>query len=152
MAARLKGDLAGDGAATADLVIEAIIENPEAKRELYAQVEPRMKPDALLTTNTSSIPLTELREHIQRPAQFAGLHYFNPVALMPLVEIIRHDAMAPETEQRLAGVLQGDRQAAGAGRRHAGLPGQPRAVPVHAGSGRPRSPKAFPARRSTRRR
>jgi 3-hydroxyacyl-CoA dehydrogenase/enoyl-CoA hydratase/3-hydroxybutyryl-CoA epimerase len=102
VAARLKGDLAGDGAADADLVIEAIIERAEAKRELYAQLEPRMKPDALLTTNTSSIPLTDLRGHIQRPAQFAGLHYFNPVALMPLVEIIHHDAMAPETQQRLA--------------------------------------------------
>lgn len=102
VAARLQGDLAGDGVAGADLVIEAIIENPEAKRELYQTIEPRLKADALLTTNTSSIPLTELREHIQRPAQFAGLHYFNPVALMPLVEIIRHDAMAPETEKRLA--------------------------------------------------
>ncbi len=102
VAARLKGDLAGEGASTADLVIEAIIENPEAKLELYAQVEPQLKPDALLTTNTSSIPLTELRGLIARPAQFAGLHYFNPVAMMPLVEIIRHDAMAPETEQRLA--------------------------------------------------
>jgi len=102
VAAHLKGDLAGDGAATADLVIEAIIEQPAAKRELYAQVEPRMQPGALLTTNTSSIPLNELRDHIQRPAQFAGLHYFNPVALMPLVEIVQHDAMAPETQQRLA--------------------------------------------------
>jgi 3-hydroxyacyl-CoA dehydrogenase/enoyl-CoA hydratase/3-hydroxybutyryl-CoA epimerase len=102
VAARLKGDLAGDGAAQADLVIEAIIEQPQAKRELYGQVEPRMKPGALLTSNTSSIPLTELIEHIQRPAQFAGLHYFNPVALMPLVEIVRHDAMSQETEQRLA--------------------------------------------------
>jgi 3-hydroxyacyl-CoA dehydrogenase / enoyl-CoA hydratase / 3-hydroxybutyryl-CoA epimerase len=102
VAARLRGDLHGDGVAGADLVIEAIIEKPEAKRELYAAVEPRMKAGALLTTNTSSIPLTELREHIARPAQFAGLHYFNPVALMPLVEIIRHDAMAPETARRLA--------------------------------------------------
>ena len=102
VAARLKGDLAGDGASTADLVIEAIIEQPEAKRALYAEVEPRMKDGALLTTNTSSIPLTELRAHIRRPAQFAGLHYFNPVALMPLVEIVLHDAMAPETQQRLA--------------------------------------------------
>src|SRR5690606_39115314 len=102
VAARLRGDLAGDGAADADLVIEAIIEQAEAKRELYAAVEPRMKPGALLTTNTSSIPLTDLRGHIQRPAQFAGLHYFNPVALMPLVEIIHHDAMAAETGQRLA--------------------------------------------------
>ncbi len=102
VAARLKADLAGDGVAAADLVIEAIIENPEAKRELYQSLEPRMKADALLTTNTSSIPLTELSGHIQRPAQFAGLHYFNPVAQMPLVEIIHHDGMAKETEQRLA--------------------------------------------------
>ena len=102
VAARLQGDLAGNGVADADLVIEAIIENPEAKRDLYAGIEPRLKPDALLTTNTSSIPLVELREHIARPAQFAGLHYFNPVALMPLVEIIHHDTMAPETQQRLA--------------------------------------------------
>jgi 3-hydroxyacyl-CoA dehydrogenase/enoyl-CoA hydratase/3-hydroxybutyryl-CoA epimerase len=102
VSARLKSDLAGDGAADADLVIEAIIEQPEAKRELYATVEPRMKDDALLVTNTSSIPLDELREHIARPARFAGLHYFNPVALMPLVEIIHHAAMAPETQERLA--------------------------------------------------
>lgn len=102
VAARLKGDLAGDGVAAADLVIEAIIENPEAKRALYETIEPRLQADALLTTNTSSIPLVELREHIDRPAQFAGLHYFNPVAQMPLVEIIRHDAMSPETERRLA--------------------------------------------------
>ncbi|MFT4198381.1 MAG: 3-hydroxyacyl-CoA dehydrogenase NAD-binding domain-containing protein [Pseudoxanthomonas sp.] len=100
--ARLKSDLAGDGAAQADLVIEAIIEDPQAKRELYQSLEPRLKADALLTTNTSSIPLVELREHIARPAQFAGLHYFNPVAQMPLVEIIHHDAMAAETERRLA--------------------------------------------------
>ncbi|MBS0460512.1 MULTISPECIES: 3-hydroxyacyl-CoA dehydrogenase NAD-binding domain-containing protein [Thermomonas] len=102
VAARLKSDLNGDGVADADLVIEAIIENPDAKRELYQAVEPRMKTDALLTTNTSSIPLDELRPHIARPAQFAGLHYFNPVAQMPLVEIIHHDGMDPETERRLA--------------------------------------------------
>ena len=102
VAARLKSDLAGEGAASADLVIEAIIERADAKRDLYASVEPRMKPDALLTSNTSSIPLTELREGVQRPGQFAGLHYFNPVALMPLVEIVRHDAMSADTEARLA--------------------------------------------------
>jgi 3-hydroxyacyl-CoA dehydrogenase/enoyl-CoA hydratase/3-hydroxybutyryl-CoA epimerase len=102
VAARLNGDLAGDGAAAADLVIEAIVEHTDAKRALYAQVEPRMKPDALLTTNTSSIPLVALRDQVQRPAQFAGLHYFNPVALMPLVEIVQHDALAPATRQRLA--------------------------------------------------
>ncbi len=102
VAARLKSDLNGDGVPAADLVIEAIIEQAQAKRDLYATLEPRMKADALLTTNTSSIPLDELREHIQRPAQFAGLHYFNPVAMMPLVEIIHHDQVAPETGKRLA--------------------------------------------------
>lgn len=102
VAARLISDLNGEGVAKADLVIEAIIENPNAKRELYQSVEPRMKSDALLTTNTSSIPLDELRPHIARPAQFAGLHYFNPVAQMPLVEIIHHDGMDAETERRLA--------------------------------------------------
>lgn len=102
VAARLVSDLEGAGVATADLLIEAIIERPDAKRDLYTAVEPKMKADALLTTNTSSIPLTELREHIARPAQFAGLHYFNPVAMMPLVEIIQHDGMAPDTAKRLA--------------------------------------------------
>ncbi|TMN24835.1 3-hydroxyacyl-CoA dehydrogenase NAD-binding domain-containing protein [Pseudoxanthomonas sp. X-1] len=102
VAARLKADLAGAGVASADLVIEAIIENPEAKRALYETLEPNLKPDALLTTNTSSIPLVELREHIDKPAQFGGLHYFNPVAMMPLVEIVQHDSIAPETVQRLA--------------------------------------------------
>ena len=102
VAARLKPDLAGDGVADADLVIEAIIEQPEAKRSLYAGIEPKLKASALLTTNTSSIPLDELRTGLARPAQFAGLHYFNPVAMMPLVEIVRHGAMDPDTERRLA--------------------------------------------------
>lgn len=99
---RLRGDLEGSAIAQADLVIEAIVENPEAKRALYESIEPKLKTTALLTSNTSSIPLVELREHIDRPGLFAGLHYFNPVAQMPLVEIVQHDRMAPETEARLA--------------------------------------------------
>src|SRR5690606_41317721 len=85
--ARLAGDPAGDGVAQADLVIEAIIEDAAAKRGLYGSLEPRLKEGALLASNTSSIPVAELAEGLQRPGQFAGLHYFNPVALMPLVEI-----------------------------------------------------------------
>ncbi|MBJ7573678.1 3-hydroxyacyl-CoA dehydrogenase NAD-binding domain-containing protein [Luteimonas sp. MC1828] len=102
VSARLKADLAGDGLPAADLVIEAIIEQPDAKRALYASVEPRLKAEALLTTNTSSIPLDDLRGGLAQPARFAGLHYFNPVAMMPLVEIVRHDGMDPTTELRLA--------------------------------------------------
>jgi len=101
-AARLKADVEGVGVAKADLVIEAIFENPDAKRALYAKVEETLREDALLTTNTSSIPLTDLREGVKHDARFAGLHYFNPVSMMPLVEIVQHDAMAPETERRLA--------------------------------------------------
>ncbi len=102
VAARLRSDLAGDGIADADLVIEAIVERGDAKRALYADIEPRLRDDALLTTNTSSIPLDDLLGAVRSAQRFAGLHYFNPVAMMPLVEIVRHDGMAPETERRLA--------------------------------------------------
>jgi 3-hydroxyacyl-CoA dehydrogenase / enoyl-CoA hydratase / 3-hydroxybutyryl-CoA epimerase len=101
-AARLRADVEGTGVATADLVIEAIFENLEAKKALYAKAEPQLKPTAILTTNTSSIPLTDLRAELHAPARFAGLHYFNPVSMMPLVEIVRHDGMDADTERRLA--------------------------------------------------
>ena len=102
VAARLAGDLDGDGAGAADLVIEAIVEDADAKRALYAQVEPRMPPGALLASNTSSIPVGTLAAGLARPAQFGGLHYFNPVAKMPLVEIVHHDGIDAATADRLA--------------------------------------------------
>src|SRR5690606_39922903 len=80
VAAPLKSALEGAGLAEADLVIEAIIEDADAKRGLYAQVEPQLPDGALLTSNTSSIPLAELAEGLRNPARFAGLHYFNPLA------------------------------------------------------------------------
>ncbi len=86
---RLIPDVAGDGVARADLVIEAIFENAEAKRKLFADVEPRMKPGAILATNTSSIPLAELTTALKAPGRLVGLHFFNPVAQMMLVEIVR---------------------------------------------------------------
>ncbi|HEY6943429.1 3-hydroxyacyl-CoA dehydrogenase NAD-binding domain-containing protein [Dokdonella sp.] len=98
--ARLKADVDGNGIPLADLAIEAIYENAEAKEALYRATEPKMKPDALLATNTSSIPLAELRTTVQKPSRFLGLHYFNPVALMPLVEIVRHDQLDPAAEKR----------------------------------------------------
>ena len=98
--ARLKADVEGKGVASADLVIEAIFENAQAKEDLYRAAEPDMKPDAMLASNTSSIPLDELREAVAHPDRFLGLHYFNPVALMPLVEIVRHDRLDKKTECR----------------------------------------------------
>jgi 3-hydroxyacyl-CoA dehydrogenase / enoyl-CoA hydratase / 3-hydroxybutyryl-CoA epimerase len=87
--ARLSADVEGRGVAQADVVIEAIFENLEAKRELYARLEPQMKPGAVLATNTSSIVLERLAEHLASPARLVGLHFFNPVARMPLIEVIR---------------------------------------------------------------
>jgi 3-hydroxyacyl-CoA dehydrogenase/enoyl-CoA hydratase/3-hydroxybutyryl-CoA epimerase len=92
---RLSADVAGDGVAKADLVIEAIFENLEAKQTLYQKLEKDMKPDALLATNTSSIRLEELRTVVSKPQRFIGLHFFNPVAMLPLVEVIRCE----DTEQ-----------------------------------------------------
>jgi len=86
---RLMPDLNGDGLARADLVIEAIIENVEAKRALFAQVEARVRPEALLASNTSSIPLEDIAQALKDPTRLVGLHFFNPVAQMQLVEIVR---------------------------------------------------------------
>ena len=87
---RLMPDHRGSGVAGADVVIEAIFEDIDAKRALYADLEPRMKPGAVLASNTSSIPLAVLGERLRRPERLVGLHFFNPVAKMPLVEIV-HD-------------------------------------------------------------
>lgn len=86
---RLMPDHRGLGVSRADVVIEAIFEDAEAKRELYRQLEPQMQPDAILATNTSSIPLAELRTELENPGRLVGLHFFNPVAKMQLVEIVR---------------------------------------------------------------
>jgi len=86
---RLMPDHKGMGVERADVVIEAIFEDADAKRSLYQQLEPRMRNDAVLATNTSSIPLQELRGALNDPARLVGLHFFNPVAKMQLVEIVR---------------------------------------------------------------
>jgi 3-hydroxyacyl-CoA dehydrogenase / enoyl-CoA hydratase / 3-hydroxybutyryl-CoA epimerase len=88
---RLIPDCEGYGVAHADVVIEAIFENTEAKQAIYRDIEPRMKPDALLATNTSSIPLETLASVLEKPHRLIGLHFFNPVAMMPLVEIVKTD-------------------------------------------------------------
>ncbi len=90
-AARLQADVNGDGVAKADLIIEAIFENLEAKQALYQRLQAAMKPGALLATNTSSIRLEDLRTVLDAPRRFIGLHFFNPVAMLPLVEVIRCD-------------------------------------------------------------
>ncbi|NII10385.1 3-hydroxyacyl-CoA dehydrogenase NAD-binding domain-containing protein [Oleiagrimonas sp. C23AA] len=97
---RLKADPGAEGVARAQLAIEAIFEDADAKAALYADIEPRFTGDEILASNTSSIPLTELREKLTRPKHFLGLHFFNPVAQMPLVEVVTHDALDPRDIKR----------------------------------------------------
>jgi len=94
--ARLTADVAGQGVENADVVIEAIFEDAGAKRDLYARVEPRMKSGAILASNTSSIMLEDLAGGLADPGRLVGLHFFNPVAQMPLVEVIESARTHPE--------------------------------------------------------
>ncbi|PKO48085.1 MAG: crotonase [Betaproteobacteria bacterium HGW-Betaproteobacteria-4] len=96
---RLIPDPNGDGVARADVVIEAIFENVEAKHALFKSLEPRMKAGAVLATNTSSLKLEDLRTVLQQPQRLVGIHFFNPVAMMPLVEVVEADRADPAVVQ-----------------------------------------------------
>ncbi|MCG8324798.1 MAG: 3-hydroxyacyl-CoA dehydrogenase NAD-binding domain-containing protein [Thiotrichales bacterium] len=93
---RLIPDHKGHGIEHADVVIEAIIEDLDAKVGLYQSILPRMKADAVLATNTSSIPLQTLAARLAEPSRLIGLHFFNPVAKMQLVEVIQTEGTDPE--------------------------------------------------------
>jgi 3-hydroxyacyl-CoA dehydrogenase / enoyl-CoA hydratase / 3-hydroxybutyryl-CoA epimerase len=93
---RLVPDLDGEGVRNADLIIEAVPEKLELKQKVYAALEPRMKPGAILATNTSSIPLQDLRTTLQSPERLVGLHFFNPVSRLQLVEVVSHDGSDPQ--------------------------------------------------------
>jgi 3-hydroxyacyl-CoA dehydrogenase/enoyl-CoA hydratase/3-hydroxybutyryl-CoA epimerase len=87
--ARLEADVAGKGVSRADVIIEAVVENLEIKQKIFAGIEPKLKAGAILATNTSSIELERIAEALQAPERLIGLHFFNPVAQLPLVEVIR---------------------------------------------------------------
>lgn len=93
---RLIPDMEGEGVRNADLIIEAVPEKLELKQKVYASLEPKMKPGAILATNTSSIPLQDLRTTLARPERLVGLHFFNPVSRLQLVEVVSHDGNDPE--------------------------------------------------------
>jgi 3-hydroxybutyryl-CoA dehydrogenase len=93
---RLKGSLEMNDLADCDIVIEAIIENVPEKRKTYTQLDGIVKKDAIFATNTSSICVAELMTATKRPERFIGLHFFNPVPMMKLVEVVRTIATAPE--------------------------------------------------------
>ncbi|MCK9984655.1 MAG: 3-hydroxyacyl-CoA dehydrogenase / enoyl-CoA hydratase / 3-hydroxybutyryl-CoA epimerase [Azoarcus sp.] len=103
---RLIPDPQGHGAARADLVIEAIFENLEAKRALFAELERRAKPDAVLATNTSSLRVEDIASALADPHRLVGIHFFNPVALMPLVEVVRGEASDDAALRRAAAFVR----------------------------------------------
>lgn len=93
----LNGTTSQAEVATSDLVIEAIVENAEVKKSVYAKLEPLMGPAAILASNTSTIPITQLASDLKNPERFCGIHFFNPVRKMKLVEIIRGEKTSDET-------------------------------------------------------
>jgi 3-hydroxyacyl-CoA dehydrogenase / enoyl-CoA hydratase / 3-hydroxybutyryl-CoA epimerase len=107
---RLVPDMDGEGVRNADLIIEAVPEKLELKQKVYASLEPKMKQGAILATNTSSIPLQDLRGTLERPERLLGLHFFNPVSRLQLVEVVSHDGNDAEIlKQALAFVGAIDR-------------------------------------------
>ncbi len=94
-------DLAG-----CDLVIEAVFEDPSLKHSVFAEIASHVNPDALLCSNTSTLPITELAEGVDRPQDFIGLHFFSPVDKMPLVEIIRGAKTSDEALAKAYDVVQ----------------------------------------------
>jgi 3-hydroxybutyryl-CoA dehydrogenase len=94
--ARLRGTTNKQDLADCDIIVEAIIENVEEKKKMYASLDPIVKKDAIFATNTSSISVTELLTAVKRPERFIGLHFFNPVPLMKLVEVVKTIATSPD--------------------------------------------------------
>lgn len=103
---RLIPDPDGHGVARADVVIEAIFESLEAKRALLASVEARARPDALIASNTSSLRITDIATALADPSRLVGVHFFNPVAMMPLVEVVRTAASGEEALVRAAAFVR----------------------------------------------
>jgi 3-hydroxyacyl-CoA dehydrogenase/enoyl-CoA hydratase/3-hydroxybutyryl-CoA epimerase len=103
---RLIADPKGDGVRQADVIIEAIFENLEAKQALFADIEARAKPEAVIATNTSSLKLADIAASFKDPSRLVGIHFFNPVAMMPLVEVVAGDRTAPEVAQKAAAFVR----------------------------------------------
>ena len=99
---RLLPDPLGQGVAQADVILEAIFENLEAKQKLLIDLEARARPDAILASNTSSLRLGDISLALRDPERLVGIHFFNPVAQMPLVEVVRSNITEPDTADRAA--------------------------------------------------
>ncbi|HWJ87054.1 MAG TPA: 3-hydroxyacyl-CoA dehydrogenase NAD-binding domain-containing protein [Pelagibacterium sp.] len=98
--ARLEPDVEGKGIARCDVLIEAVVEKLDIKQQILAEAEKRLPPQAIMATNTSSIELERIAEALEEPARLIGLHFFNPVAQLPLVEVVRSTFNQDDTVRR----------------------------------------------------
>ena len=103
---RLIPDVSGDGARQADVIIEAIFENLEAKRALFAKLESIAKPDAILASNTSSLKLADIATALEDPSRLVGIHFFNPVPLLQLVEVVSREKTNPQLARKAAAFVR----------------------------------------------
>jgi 3-hydroxyacyl-CoA dehydrogenase/enoyl-CoA hydratase/3-hydroxybutyryl-CoA epimerase len=103
---RLIPDVTGDGARHADVVIEAIFEDLEAKRQLFAKIEAMAKPGAILASNTSSLKLADIATALRDPSRLVGIHFFNPVPQLQLVEVVCSSATRPEIAKQAAAFVR----------------------------------------------
>jgi 3-hydroxyacyl-CoA dehydrogenase/enoyl-CoA hydratase/3-hydroxybutyryl-CoA epimerase len=103
---RLIPDVAGDGARHADVVIEAIFENLQAKRELFARLEAQARPEAILASNTSSLKLADIGANFRNPARLVGIHFFNPVPQLQLVEVVNAAGTDPGVAKKAAAFVR----------------------------------------------
>jgi 3-hydroxyacyl-CoA dehydrogenase/enoyl-CoA hydratase/3-hydroxybutyryl-CoA epimerase len=103
---RLIPDVTGAGARHADVIIEAIFENLEAKRALFAKLEALAKPHAILATNTSSLKLADIATSLKDPSRLVGIHFFNPVPLLQLVEVVSSERTKPELAKKAAAFVR----------------------------------------------
>ncbi len=129
--ARLIADPTGQSIGRADVVIEAIVEKLEVKQNLFKSLEGKLKPGAVLATNTSSIMIEEIAAPLADPGRLIGIHFFNPVAQMPLVEVIRGAQSREEEVGKGCIFVDRDRQVPADRQEQPGLPRQPRAGPLH---------------------
>jgi 3-hydroxyacyl-CoA dehydrogenase/enoyl-CoA hydratase/3-hydroxybutyryl-CoA epimerase len=104
--ARITATTEASSAAGADLVIEAVFEDPGVKAQVFAEIEPHLADGALLGSNTSTLPISQLADGVSRPADFIGLHFFSPVDKMPLLEIIKGEQTSDETLYRALDVAK----------------------------------------------
>src|SRR6185312_16078799 len=103
---KLIPDVSGAGAAQADVIIEAVFENLEVKRKLLSDLEAKAKPGAILATNTSSLRVADIAAALKDPSRLVGIHFFNPVPLLQLVEVVSSAQTNPENAKKAAAFVR----------------------------------------------